>query len=300
MITPNQKTFILALACFFAGALVVGALLYYHPLKQTQVLTPVSIPDTTSTTPPPPEQANSAMKITAPRANETVTAPFIVSGNAPGGWFFEASFPIRIVDQNNKLLATTVAHPLSSWMSSDPIAFEAAFDFIVATTTEATMVFNNDNPSGLPENDREFSMPITLIPNQNTQKAIRLFYYNQKLDTDEMGTIVCSQNSLVAVDRIIPSTNTPIQDALRLLLKGQLTDHEKAAGLTTEFPLEGFALTTAALQNEKLTATFTDPNNTTSGGACRTNILRSQIEVTARQFAGVTTVTIQPETLFQP
>jgi len=129
-----------------------------------------------------------------------------------------------------------------------------------------------------------------------------LYYYNPEKDKDESGNIQCSRDGLVAVEREIPITKTPIQDAIKLLLKGQenLTEMEKALGITTEYPLEDFSLKGASLKDGILTLEFEDPNYKTGGGSCRVGILWFQIEATAKQFSGVQQVKFLPEELFQP
>ncbi len=43
------------------------------------------------------------------------------------------------------------------------------------------------------------------------------YYYNPSLDKDETGNAKCSRDCLVAVEREIPVTITPIQDTIKLL-----------------------------------------------------------------------------------
>ncbi len=131
-------------------------------------------------------------------------------------------------------------------------------------------------------------------------RQISLYYYNPENDKDGLGNIMCSPAGLVAVSRQIPITQTPIQDAVNLLMEGKLLDEEIAAGITTEFPLAGVELKGANLKEGILTLEFVDPQNKTGGGACRAGILRAQIEATAGQFDGVREVRFIPETLFQP
>ena len=120
------------------------------------------------------------------------------------------------------------------------------------------------------------------------------------MDKDEQGNIRCSRTGLVQVSRQIPVTITPIQDTIRLLISGNLSQEEKAQGITTEYPLEGLSLTGASVENDVLTLAFDDPYNKTSGGSCRVGILWFQIEATAKQFSGVQQVRFEPEYLFQP
>ncbi|MBU0629748.1 MAG: GerMN domain-containing protein [Candidatus Margulisbacteria bacterium] len=123
---------------------------------------------------------------------------------------------------------------------------------------------------------------------QTSGIAIKLYYYNENSD------------AILPVERIIQETNGPLQAAVRLLIKGDLTSEEKAAGYTTEFPHAGFNLVRADLEKGVLTLEFTDVPGFTTGGATRVELLAEQIEKTARQFPGVKTVRFLPDSLFQP
>ena len=129
---------------------------------------------------------------------------------------------------------------------------------------------------------------------------VTLYYYSPDKDKDAGGNILCSAQGLLGVERIIGPSNTMLKDTLDLLLKGELTAEEKAQGLTTEFPLPSVRLESFDLTEGVLTLRFLDPQNKTSGGACRAAILWAQIEATAKQFNGVQSVRFEPEELFQP
>ena len=240
------------------------------------------------------------IRVTTPQPNDSVTSPIIITGEATGNWYFEASFPITLKDTNGKILVQTHAQAKGDWMTEQYVPFTVSLPFSVTTTTSATIVFEKDNPSGLPEHDQQFSIPITLLPKTIATKTVTLYYYNPEKDKDITNNIMCTKQGLVGVKRSISVTNTPIQDTIKLLLQGNLTDAERAQGITTEYPLTGFTLTGASQKNGNLTLSFADPNNKTGGGSCRVGILWSQISETAKQFPGVTTVTFTPEELFQP
>jgi hypothetical protein len=92
-----------------------------------------------------------------------------------------------------------------------------------------------------------------------------------KKDKDENGNIKCSRDGLVAIEREISVSQTPIKDTIELLLKGKenLTEEELAQGITTEFPLDGFKLKSMNLKSDgTLSLKFEDPLNKTVGGAC--------------------------------
>lgn len=129
---------------------------------------------------------------------------------------------------------------------------------------------------------------------------VKLFYYNQIRDKEIAEYIPCSPDAVLPVEREIAATKTPIQDAVKLLLEGKLTNAEKAAGFATEFPLEGLRLIGASRKEGVLTLGFDDPLNKTSGGSCRVRLLWAQIQKTAKQFPGAEETRFIPEWLFQP
>lgn len=136
------------------------------------------------------------------------------------------------------------------------------------------------------------------IPGPETA-PITLYYYDPARDQGPGGA-QCTEAGLVAVERALPRTHTPLADAVRLLLRGEISEEERARGITTEFPLEGLELTGASIVDGVATLTFVDPRNQTIGGSCRVAILRAQLEATAKQFASVSEVRILPADLFQP
>ncbi|OGH69818.1 MAG: hypothetical protein A2754_02045 [Candidatus Magasanikbacteria bacterium RIFCSPHIGHO2_01_FULL_47_8] len=240
------------------------------------------------------------IRVSNPRPNQIITSPLVVEGEARGTWFFEASFPVRLIDADGKELAVAVAQAQGEWMTENFVPFRTELRFTVVTTTPATLIFQKDNPSGLPEHDDELRMPVLLKPTATAERTIKLFYYNPLKDQDKTGNVLCSKQGLEAVERKIPLTISPIQDAVRLLIAGFLTSEEKARGLTTEFPLSGLNLESASLRNGVLTLALNDPENKTSGGSCRANFLWYQIEATAKQFKEVKNVQFTPKELFQP
>lgn len=132
-----------------------------------------------------------------------------------------------------------------------------------------------------------------------TGTSIKLYFYNPALDQGP-GGVQCSRNGLVAVERVVPQTTTPLSDAVKLLLRGEISEEEKTSGIESEFPLPGLTLKSASLTDGVATLTFDDPQNKTVGGSCRTGILWAQIEATAKQFPTVKSVRFMPEELFQP
>jgi hypothetical protein len=237
------------------------------------------------------------IRVFSPQANEKVSSPLLIKGEARGSWFFEATFPVKLLDDKGNIIVQHYAQAKGDWMTENFVPFEAELVFEAPTTQKGWLVLEKDNPSSLSENADELRIPVIF----SDSKTVKLYYYNPKLDQDETDNILCSRKGLVAVEREISLTQTPIQDTIKLLIAGQLTPEEKSQGLTTEYPLEGFSLTETNLKPDgTLILKFEDSLNKTSGGSCRVGILWFQIEVTAKQFPEVQQVRFLPEELFQP
>lgn len=132
-------------------------------------------------------------------------------------------------------------------------------------------------------------------------RSIDIYYYNKEEDKDEEGNIMCDADSVNPVRRVIAGEEH-LREAVELLLQGKITSEEEKEGYSTEFPHQDFRLLEAELDEEtgRATLTFTEVPGFTTGGSCRVDLLRSQIEKTALQFPEVEEVIIEPETLFQP
>lgn len=88
---------------------------------------------------------------------------FDVTGKARGNWFFEASFPIDVLDKDGKILFQTYAQAQSEWMTTDFVPFKSQLIKIPETYIgPAILVLKKDNASGLPEHDASISFPITI------------------------------------------------------------------------------------------------------------------------------------------
>ena len=87
---------------------------------------------------------------------------FSVVGKARGTWFFEASFPIEVLDTDGKFLAVGIAQAQGEWMTKEFVPFKADIKVPQSYIGKATLVLKKDNPSGLPEHDASISFPITI------------------------------------------------------------------------------------------------------------------------------------------
>jgi hypothetical protein len=95
-----------------------------------------------------PEQ-NDSIRIESPISGSSIDSPLIVKGEAKGEWFFEASFPVELVDSNNNVIATGVAIATTDSLTEDFVPFEAKVEFVSSEQKNGFLILKNDNPSGL-------------------------------------------------------------------------------------------------------------------------------------------------------
>lgn len=150
---------------FWSGILIAGFLVSIG-LTWALFAIPAPLPPVTATTTPPvsttPKPLRERVVVTSPKANSTVGNIFVVSGSAPGPWYFEASFPIKIVDKDNNFLGQGIAQAQGEWMTTDQVTFTATVTLPGGYSGPATVVLMRDNPSGMPENDDSVSIPVVI------------------------------------------------------------------------------------------------------------------------------------------
>lgn len=100
--------------------------------------------------------------------NQDLTSPVVLTGEARGGWYFEGSFPIILLDKDKKEIGRTTAKAQKDWMTEDFVPFTATLTFKQPNGGTGILVFKKDNlpagrqdPSGLPENDNELPLNVT-------------------------------------------------------------------------------------------------------------------------------------------
>lgn len=100
--------------------------------------------------------------VTNPTPGSVTGKTFTVTGKARGTWYFEASFPVKVLDKNGNVLATGIAQAQSDWMTTEFVPFKVTITVPNSYIGKATLVLNKDNPSGLPEKEASVSFPFTI------------------------------------------------------------------------------------------------------------------------------------------
>ncbi|PIR88309.1 MAG: hypothetical protein COU09_03000 [Candidatus Harrisonbacteria bacterium CG10_big_fil_rev_8_21_14_0_10_44_23] len=101
------------------------------------------------------------IRLDNPRPNQTVSSPLTISGEARGYWFFEATFPVVLVDWDGLIIAEGYATAQTDWMSEDFVPFTATLEFKKPSyKNTGSLILKKSNASGLPENDDALEIPI--------------------------------------------------------------------------------------------------------------------------------------------
>ena len=105
------------------------------------------------------------IKITAPTAGAVIGSPLMVSGEARGYWFFEASAPVVVTNWNGLIIGEGSIQAQEDWMTEDFVPFTGEITYTQEATpysATGTVIFMRDNPSGLPENDAAIEVTVQL------------------------------------------------------------------------------------------------------------------------------------------
>jgi hypothetical protein len=140
--------------------------------KQFTEVIATTTPSTSGTAPSSPAATSTAtttpktdpatlIKITSVKSGDKITSPFKVTGEAKGPWYFEATFPIQLVDAHGKLIVETYAEAQGEWMTEKFVPFTANIIFENPDTPTGSLIFMNANPSGDEERSLHITIPIT-------------------------------------------------------------------------------------------------------------------------------------------
>ena len=95
-----------------------------------------------------------------PRAGDIIKSPLIAIGQARGHWFFEASFPVYVLNDKNEIIGVGFATADDDWMTEQFVPFSAEVQFDAKGAKSGFVILKKDNPSGLPENDDALRIPV--------------------------------------------------------------------------------------------------------------------------------------------
>ncbi len=96
-----------------------------------------------------------------PTPGAVVGKEFSVIGKAKG-FYFEASFPVQVLDKNGNILWQGPAQAIGDWMTAEFVPFKLDIKIKSAYMGPGLLILKKDNPSGMPENDGSMSIPINI------------------------------------------------------------------------------------------------------------------------------------------
>ena len=132
-----------------------------QPADKTQTETSLSSSVTTAQSAQSvKEPVENMIRVISPKEGDTVASPLLIKGEARGAWYFEASFPVRLIDSEGETLAVYYAQAQGEWMTEDFVQFFSELIFETPKTETGTLILEKDNPSGLPENDASIEIPV--------------------------------------------------------------------------------------------------------------------------------------------
>lgn len=102
------------------------------------------------------------IKVELPTPGAVTGKDFSVIGVARGMWYFEATFPIDVLDKNGNKLVQTYASAEGEWMTENFVPFKSEIKIPETYIGPATLVLHRSNASGLPEHDASISFPFII------------------------------------------------------------------------------------------------------------------------------------------
>jgi hypothetical protein len=239
-------------------------------------------------------EKNNLIKVESPRPNQTISSPVQIKGEARGNWYFEASFPARLVDANGKELAIIPVQAKGEWMTTEFVPFDTTMTFPTPTTATGKLILEKDNPSGLPENDDQLIIPVKFANYSADKMTVKVFFGNSTSGAE------CEK--VTSVQREIAKTTAVGKAAIEELLKGP-TAQETASGFNTSIN-SGVKINSLVIQNGTAKIDFSEELDQNIGGSCRVAAIRAQITETLKQFPTVNQVVIsvngRTEDILQP
>jgi hypothetical protein len=245
-----------------------------------------NIPASSGKTASSADEIISEIKISEPEANKIISSPVVIKGEARGNWFFEASFPVKLIGENGEVLAQGTATAQSDWMTADFVPFKAELKFNSGSSAIGMIVLQNDNPSGLPEKEKQYGIPVRF-------SSVELMPVKLYFGSTALNAWVEDCSLVYPVSRLIAKTKTTARAALEQLLQGP-TEVEKTQGYFTSINL-GVKINSLTISNGTAKVDFDKQMDFQMGGSCRVAAIRSQITQTLKQFPSVKDVIISVE-----
>lgn len=225
------------------------------------------------------------VRVSSPRPNAVVSSPLTVRGEARGQWYFEANFPVRLVDGSGNVLVAAPARATGEWTTDAFVPFEGTVTFRPPATGAGVLVLERSNPSGLASNAAQVVVPVRFSDAARRRTAVRVFFNHTGRSAGEC-------EAVWPVGRAVEPTEGGVRAALTELLEGP-TRAERDRGFLTNIP-PGVRVRSVRVVEGTAHADF-DRTLDQVAGSCRVLAIRAQIERTLLQLPAVRDVVISVE-----
>lgn len=225
--------------------------------------------------------SNSNINLISPLANEVITSPLAIKGEAKGSWFFEAQFPIQLEDDQGNKLAAGIATAQDEWMTENMVPFIANLTFNPGNAEKGFLILERDNPSGQASTSERIKVPVLF---RGESITIKVFFSNDSLDP----AISCTK--VFPVERTITKTDAIGRAALEQLLLGP-TEVEEVNAYVTSIN-SNVKINSLDIDNGVARVDFSSEIEKGVGGSCKVSAIRAQISETLKQFPTVKDVVI--------
>lgn len=233
------------------------------------------------------------------KSGDTIDMGSEIKGEVSGNWFFEGSFPVRVLNIQGEVISSLFAEAKSDWMTEDQVPFSVIIDFPLEEEGAFVLQFEKSNPSGLDENSDIAKIAISIKPLEQKVESmkVKVFFSSTKLNED---MIDCSL--VFPVTREVEKSVAVGRVALTELFKGT-TFTEEEDKYFTNIP-DGVVINSLDITDGVAKVDLNSKLEEGVGGSCRVTAIRAQITETLKQFPTVDSVIIsidgQTEDILQP
>lgn len=144
----NTKVLVLS------GLVAISALfIFYQAVSYQAVQAPVKALSTVE---------SYSFELIQPERGTTVARPVFVKGRARGTWFSGGSFPVKVMNDNGKLIGEGRAKATGSTAGENFVYFSGYIPSSLPANGRAVLVFAAADPERLPELERELRVRVLL------------------------------------------------------------------------------------------------------------------------------------------
>jgi hypothetical protein len=104
------------------------------------------------------------IRVDAPKSGALIGGSLRVTGAARGPWYFEATFPVRVLDARGNTVVESYAQAQGEWMTEAYVPFTVELKLGKSAGGSGTLVLEKSNASGLPEHADELRVPVRFWP----------------------------------------------------------------------------------------------------------------------------------------